>query len=265
MEIAMPHAIILTGDGINCDSETEAAFKKAGARTTRLHINKLLKEPDLLKTAEIFCIPGGFSFGDDLGSGRVLAIKLKHGLGQVIEDYRKNGGLILGICNGFQVLVKMGILSTEGEAQSNPDLTLTTNNPEGFINKWTSLVTNPFSPCVWTRDLKTFELPIRHGEGRLVVSDSMPEKCRKFLDSELIVLKYSEDINGSVEKIAAVCDKSGRVFGLMPHPEAYQSVNLGPSWNRKKRHGSDHTSGQKIFINGVNEARLMLQNKEVSQ
>jgi phosphoribosylformylglycinamidine synthase len=244
-------ALVLSGDGINCETETISSFKLAGAYAEKVHVNRLLETPEILNDYQILCLPGGFSFGDDLGSGRVLALKLKHGLKDQLNQFVSSGGLILGICNGFQVLVKLGILNSSGHSEFKQDLTLTVNQPRGFINKWVNLKVNPESPCIWTKGIDEFELPIRHGEGRLILSESSEVSKDEFRSSGNIALFYDEDVNGSFESAAGVCDSTGRIFGLMPHPEAFQVKELGRDWTRLEH---DSILGQKIFDNGVKAA-----------
>lgn len=210
-----PKFLVIWGDGINCENETARAIEMAGAQAIKLHINELLKRPEALAECDALVIPGGFSFGDHLGSGQVLSLKIAQILKNELQTFVKTKP-VLGICNGFQTLVKLGLLP---DADFNRSCALIKNQQGHFIDKWVELRNNPQSPCVWTRGLPAnFHLPVRHGEGRFIC----PEESilSRLKQNNQIVLKYSEDINGAMENIAGVCDPSGLVFALMPHPEA---------------------------------------------
>lgn len=217
----MKKVLILSGDGINCERESARAFEKAGGLTRIIHINELLKQPALLLDFSIFCIPGGFSFGDELRSGKILAEKIRAQLGEVFEKFTKNGGLTIGICNGFQVLMQLGVftgLKFERKA------TLATNDHAQFIDRWVELEIHPSarqSPWFKGMDGK-IQLPIRHKEGRIVLSENVSP------DQFSFPLRYVEDVNGSVVQAAAMLDPSGQILGLMPHPEAATEGFLNP-------------------------------------
>lgn len=237
--------IVLSGDGINCERETKKAFELVGAEANIVHINDLLESPEVLSKYDGMAIPGGFSFGDELGSGQILALKIRHGLMNHFNQFIQDKKPIIGICNGFQVLVKLGAISTR---KSERTLSLTQNRQGTFIDCWVTL-TNENSHCIWTRDLPhEFELPIRHGEGRVVLKDD-EAVVKEIKDQGIVALKYKDDINGSYERIAGLCDPSGLIFGLMPHPEAYMFEGLKPG------HKTDvfaNGVGQLIFKNAVN-------------
>lgn len=207
--------LVLYGDGINCENETSQAVEKAGGLADKVHVNELIHEPKKIKDYQGFIIPGGFSFGDHLGSGQILSIKLEKNLNQELLRFCENG-LVLGVCNGFQVLTRLGLLPAPTFKRS---CSLIKNEQGHFINRWVTMNLNAQSPCIWTQNLPTeFHLPIRHGEGRFITES---ERELKTLQAQnQIVLKYSQDINGSTERIAGICDPSGRIFALMPHPEA---------------------------------------------
>ncbi|MEM2949051.1 MAG: phosphoribosylformylglycinamidine synthase I [Candidatus Bilamarchaeaceae archaeon] len=227
-------ALVLTGYGINCENESKYAFEKAGGEGQIVHVNKLIEQPSLLDDYGLLFLPGGFSFGDDLGSGKVLANKIKYRLSEKLLDFHKSGKLIIGVCNGFQALVKMGLLPKPDFIQR---LTLTTNDSGRFEDRWVFLKINKSSPCVFTKNLDYVLLPVRHGEGKLIA----PEEVRKELwEKNLVVLQYvgpkgelagyPYNPNGSVDNIAGICDESGRIFGLMPHPEAFNIIQNCPYW-----------------------------------
>ena len=219
-----PLFIIVSGDGINCERETAAALIQAGGNSKIVHINDLLENPKMLETAEGLAIPGGFSFGDELGSGQIMALKIRHKLGAAFFGMVEKKKPIIGICNGFQVLVKLGLLPFPAEEERR--VALAANESGKFIDRWVSLDVNPKSVCLWTKDLplSSLELPIRHGEGRIVFRRGEEEAIYQTLVKQgQIPLTYKEDVNGSHGRIAALTDPSGVVLGLMPHPEAFVS------------------------------------------
>lgn len=212
-----PVFLVLTGDGINCERETAQAFVLAGGDAHIVHINDLLDRPSMMETASGLAIPGGFSFGDELGSGQIMALKIRHGLGGYFRSFIAAKKPVIGICNGFQVLVKLGLLPDMdvGERQ----MALAQNDHGSFINRWIGLEPDVTSICHWTRNIGKIELPIRHGEGRVVFKDD--GVYQKLVRNGQIALRYTDDVNGSYERIAGICDRSGLVLGLMPHPEAH--------------------------------------------
>ena len=218
-----PRALILTGDGINCERETALAFTQAGAYSSIVHINDLLARPALLGDFQILALPGGFSFGDELGSGQILALKLKHGLSEELQRFSEKQYPILGICNGLQALVKLGLLPRI----PNKSFALAPNIQGHFQNRWVGLYPNRANPSPWLRNLPNkMQMPIRHGEGRLV-SDATERQL-----SPYIALTYAEDVNGSLFNVACLTNKMGNVLGLMPHPEAnIFNLSRGPGYS----------------------------------
>lgn len=210
-----PKFLVLWGDGINCENETARAIELAGGASHKIHVNELLKNPTSLQTYQALVLPGGFSFGDHLGSGQILALKLEQALKEELRVFVKTRP-VLGICNGFQTLVRLGLLP---DADFQRTCALVKNEQGHFVDRWVELERNESSPCIWTKDLpKDFVLPIRHGEGRFVCqSEDVFARLQK---NQQVVLKYKEDVNGALGRVAGVCDPSGRVFALMPHPEA---------------------------------------------
>lgn len=242
-------ALILTGDGINCENETALAFSEHGCETKIMHVQDLIDQPGLLNQYQILALPGGFSFGDEIGSGQILALKLKYSLGVALTEFINNKKLIIGICNGFQVLVRLGLLP---KPFTERQMTLTHNRQGHFINKWVNL-TVPKSNCIWTRGLQGQEiaLPIRHGEGKITFAGDQATQHNTFstLASQgQIALSYTEDVNGSYQQIAGVTDPTGCILGLMPHPEAATSHWLLPDGTEKK---SGQAFGQQFFINAI--------------
>lgn len=249
-------ALILTGDGINCENETALAFSEHGCVTKVMHIQDLIDQPGLLNQYQILALPGGFSFGDEIGSGQILALKLKYSLGVVLTEFINQKKLIIGICNGFQVLVRLGLLP---KPFTERQMTLSHNRQGHFINKWVNL-TVPHSKCIWTKSLqgKEIALPIRHGEGKITFAGDQATQHNTFqalVTQGQIALSYTEDVNGSYQQIAGVTDPTGCILGLMPHPEAATSNWLLPDGTAKK---SGQAFGQHFFINAIKHCEEML-------
>ena len=268
--VDIPQVAVLTGFGINCDIETMAVFEMAGAKAHRVHVNSLVNGEDNLDNYHIMAVPGGFSFGDHLGSGRLLGNRLRFGNREQVRKFVKDGKPVIGICNGFQVLVKMGLLPGDDEVSLEQTASLTLNDSGHYEDRWVTLEFNNNSPCVWTKGLQRMRTPVRHGEGKFVVPS--PELLDKFEDKQQIVAQYvkSEDEypsatseplpyptcpNASMRNIAGVCDPSGLVFGLMPHPEANHSKWLGATWTREENGDDWIGEGMAIFNNGVKYAK----------
>lgn len=210
-----PKFLVLWGDGINCENETARAIDLSGGKGIKLHINELLKNPQQLHEYDALVFPGGFSFGDHLGSGQILSLKIERALKQELQSFVKHKP-VLGICNGFQTLIRLGLLP---DADFNRSCALVKNEQGHFIDRWVDLEYNSQSPCIWTQGLpENFVLPIRHGEGRFICSDD--ELFSRLQKKNQIVLRYKENVNGARDRVAGVCDPSGLVFALMPHPEA---------------------------------------------
>ena len=240
------NVLVLSGDGLNCENETLQAFQKAGANGEIVHINDLLSTPSYLQKFNILALPGGFSFGDEINSGQVLALKIQHGLQKEFNIFKKKN-LIIGICNGFQTLIKLGAFTTT----KDKFITLGHNSQQHFINKWATLRIHS-SHCVWTKELcDEFKLPIRHGEGKIFFKGDEKQQSEYFStlkDNGQIVLTYKKDENGSYEQIAGICDESGKIFGLMPHPEA--AINTLTNPYEQNINAPD--IGLNIFKNAVN-------------
>jgi phosphoribosylformylglycinamidine synthase I len=246
---------VITGYGINADMELEQAFSLAGSEAYRVHIQDLINNPQLLQTYNIIAFAGGFSFGDHLGSGKVFATLFKKHLKQDMQKFIDRGGLVLGICNGFQELVKTGMLpNLEGDWQQ--EVSLIHNNSGRFEDRWVCLQVNKNSPCVWTDGIEELEAPVRHGEGKFVTASD--KILQTIIEKQLIVfkyiaksggvVKYPDNPNGSINNIAGICDKSGHILGLMPHPEAFIIPENHPRWTREK---IEYGWGLCIFENGV--------------
>ncbi|MDR1478862.1 MAG: phosphoribosylformylglycinamidine synthase subunit PurQ [Planctomycetaceae bacterium] len=228
----MVKVLILRAPGINCDVETQFAFQSAGADCVDVfHINRLLESPDLLSGYQILCLPGGFSYGDDIDAGKVFASKLSRNLGDVFRSFCDSGKLVLGICNGFQVLLKSGLLLSDGTEGSLA--TLAWNEPSAvYVDRWVHLRADANSNCVFLREVNELYLPVAHGEGRFVTADE--SVLSTLANAGQLALRYAEgeNPNGSVLDVAGVCDRSGRIFGLMPHPERFLNIFQHPHWTR---------------------------------
>lgn len=221
--VMKPKAIVITGYGINCDYETEHALKWAGFDARRAHLEEIIRKKDSLDNASLLAIPGGFSFGDDLGSGKVLGNKIRFNMKGKIDRFIETG-LVVGICNGFQVLAKMGLLP---KPDWNQKITLTFNDSGKFEDRWVDLKV-PESRCVFTQGIEKMRLPVRHGEGKIVTDvktlsdiERNGQIALQYAIGNTSTQKYPYNPNGSPLGIAGICDPSGRVFGLMPHPEAF--------------------------------------------
>jgi phosphoribosylformylglycinamidine synthase len=251
-----PRAIVLRAPGTNCDEETAAAWERAGAVAETWHVGRLIEAPGALETFQILTIPGGFSYGDDLGAGRILAVRLGTALGEALRRFHDRGGLILGICNGFQVLVRCGLLP--GGPATGP-ATLARNESGRFEARWIRLVPRP-GPSPFVSFPDPIELPVAHGEGRFVTGD--PSDLDRLQASGQIVLTYSDQAgqptqeypanpNGSAGAVAGVCDPTGRIFGLMPHPERFVDPWHHPRWTRRGAQLEVDGDGLRIFASAV--------------
>ena len=254
----MVKTVVLRAPGTNCDAETVFAFQQAGAEVTPVHVNRLIRRERRLSDYQIMVIPGGFTYGDDIAAGKVLANELRLKLGEDIIRFIEAGGLILGICNGFQVLVKAGILP-EPSVEGAPRLTLTANDSGRFECRWVYLAVNKQSPCVFTGGIDRLYLPVAHGEGKVVADPGVltgPNVALCYTDEHGdSKAGYPHNPNGSVDNIAGVCDSSGRIFALMPHPERHIRGTQPPQWTRQGV--NKYGDGFQIFLNAVRWAEGM--------
>jgi len=270
--------LVLTGYGLNCDNETAYAFELAGAAARRVHINAVIAGAVTLSQFQILVFGGGFSWGDDHGAGVIQAVRMQTNIGNDLFEFIHKGNLIMGICNGFQTLVNMGLLPGFDLEGTNGDraqrrLAVTYNDCGNFRDQWVKLRVNPTSPCIYTRGLTELDLPVRHGEGKCYCDD---ETLNELVENQQIALQYAtpdgqaaqrvfpHNPNGSILDIAGLCDPSGRIFGLMPHPEAYNHWTNHPDWPLMKeclrRQGLDFpselTPGVKMLANAVDYFKL---------
>ncbi len=261
-----PRVLIVRAPGANCDGETAHAFTLAGGRPDLLHINRLLEQPNLYSQYQILCIPGGFTYGDDIASGRILANLIRHHLADAMAEFKEAGKLVLGICNGFQVLIKSGLLLAD-DRRHGPPATLAWNASGKFEDRWVQLRVDG-SKCVFLKEIDAMYLPVAHGEGRFVARS--PETLDELDRDGQLVLRYvahrpagaavatgshggatpyPDNPNGAERDVAGVCDPTGRVFGLMPHPERHVDPTQHPRWTR----GEARTPGDglQVFANAV--------------
>jgi len=236
-------ALVLTGYGLNCDYETAHTLALAGASAERVHINSLIAGDRRLADYRILAFGGGFSWADDHGAGVIQAVRLKTNIGDQLLRFIDQGNLVIGICNGFQALVNLGLLPGFDGDYRTRSVAMTYNDCGNFRDDWVCLAVDSASPCVFTRGIERIELPIRHGEGKFYAE---PAVIAKLVDRSQVVMRYADsdgnpaegrfpqNPNGSIHDIAGICDSTGRIFGLMPHPEAYHHPTNHPRWTRRK-------------------------------
>jgi phosphoribosylformylglycinamidine synthase subunit PurQ / glutaminase len=242
-----PNVLILRAPGTNCDAETAFAFQQAGAKSETLHINRLLENPPLFERFQILCIPGGFSYGDDLGAGRIFGSQIQHHLDEALGKFKDDGKLILGICNGFQVLMKSPVLLPP-DGQNGPAATLTLNDCGRYNDCWVRLETRG-QKCVFLTSIERMYLPVAHAEGKFVARDQ--SVLGQLEAAGQLVLRYvhADNPNGAMADVAGVCDASGRVLGLMPHPERHIDATQHPRWTRGE--AGPVGDGLQVFRNAV--------------
>lgn len=260
-----PNVLILRAPGINCDEETAYAWQQVGAKPTRLHSNQLCETPALLKNYQVLTIPGGFSYGDDIASGKILANQMKHHLADELAAFIDRGGLVAGICNGFQVLVRLGLVPGPGCATP---VTLALNDSGRYEDRWVHLRAET-DRCPFLRKGEIYHLPVAHGEGRIVTADG-DAGAAALAAAGRVALRYvaldragetshdapgfPENPNGSVDNIAGLIDSTGRVFGLMPHPERCMFVAqvpaAGPDFSPENEVASQ-PDGLRMFAHAV--------------
>ncbi len=245
--------LLLRAPGINRDVDAQIAFEAAGAdMVDSALIKELVSKEKKLKDYQILMIPGGFTYGDDISAGRIMANEIRFRLAEDISKFVADGKLILGVCNGFQVLVKTGILPGIPGQKGQP-VTLINNDSGRFECRWVYLKVNRKSPCVFTRGIEGMYVPVAHGEGKLVPAAGILEKLNtvvQYTDENWNTgAGYPANPNGSVNDIAGICDSSGRIFGMMPHPEDFIRWTQHPRWTREKERKDLY--GLQIFTNAV--------------
>ena len=262
--------IVLRTAGTNCDEETVFAFRSVGAEVDCIHINRFFSGEKKLRQYHILAFPGGFTYGDDIAAGKILANELRSKLGFDIKRFISEGKLIIGICNGFQVMIKSGILpGTYNESNSDTfpfaqEATLMTNDSGKFEDRWTYL--KPSGKCVWTEGIKQpVYFPVAHAEGKFVPKSK--QMLKRLKAQGQVIFRYCDELgndplypqnpNGSVDHIAGIADITGRIFGLMPHPERHFLFTHHPRWTRLKKR-ERWGDGAKIFQNGVDYVKKKL-------
>jgi len=258
-----PRVLILRAPGANCDGETQFAFEQAGGLPERLHINRLRENPKLLKNYQVLVVPGGFTYGDDVAAGKILANQLQHFLGDALREFRGKERLILGICNGFQVLLKAGLIIPPDE--DGPLATLAHNALGKFEDRWIHMAARP-GRCVFLKGYQKLHVPIAHGEGNFIcrqewILKGLEQAGQVVLrycaadgqsvtpNPQSAILPFPINPNGSQGNVAGVCDTSGRVLGLMPHPERHVLPTQHPQWTRLGL--ASEGDGLRLFRNAV--------------
>jgi phosphoribosylformylglycinamidine synthase len=271
-----PRVLILRAPGTNCEGETAFAFERAGARAEVVHLGRLLENAKLAADYHVLCIPGGFSYGDDISAGRIFGTQMRQHLGDALRQFKDAGKLILGICNGFQILIKSGVLLPD--RPDEPLATLTLNESGKFEDRWVHLrVAGP--KCVFLQGIERMYLPVAHAEGKFVARDQATlqrldqsgqlvlryavepqvsrskfqvsgsnETCNLEPETRNSLVPYPACPNGAQLCVAGMCDETGRVFGLMPHPERHIAPTQHPRWTRERRASGD---GLAVFENAV--------------
>ena len=253
-DMAKPRVLILRAPGANCDAEAQFAFERAGAYAERVHINRLRERPTSLMRYQILVIPGGFTYGDDVAAGKILAIQLAHFLGDALRRFRDAERLVLGICNGFQALLKAGMLMPPDEDGSIA--TLAPNSCGKFEDRWITLQVTP-GPCPFLTGLERLYLPVAHGEGRFLCRSEWELKgleqtgqaCLRYINPQGDPADYPFNPNGSQGDVAGLCDATGRVLGLMPHPERHVLPTQHPRWTREGL--AEEGDGLALFRNAI--------------
>ncbi len=264
MDCSKVKVLIITGFGLNCEKETSAAFTSNGATTELVHLNDLLDGQRSLEEFHILAFIGGFSFGDHLGAGTVFANRVKFNLRDQLDKFVADGKLIIGICNGFQTLTRLGLVPAIGGKYFEQQAALAHNDSGVFRDDWIYLKGQAECPCVFTKGIDKIRLPIRHGEGKFVADDDVLSQIEanhqvvfRYADEDgKITSKFPANPNGSLNSIAGICDETGRIFGLMPHPEAFLSPFNAPDWTVQKLNGElpEKGEGSIIFKNAVEYA-----------
>ena len=253
--------LVITGFGLNCEKETAAAAALVGATPEMVHLNDLIAGKRKLDQYHFLVFIGGFSFGDHLGSGTVFANRVKSHFRDDLAKFIADGKLVLGICNGFQTLTRLGMVPALDGDYFTQTAALAHNDSGVFRDDWCVLRADPESPCVFTRGIDRIRLPLRHGEGKFVADDALLDQLEarhlaavRYVDADgKVATEFPANPNGSLRSIAGICDPTGRVFGLMPHPEAFLSPYNAPDWTMQKIDGTLPAEGEgaAIFRNAV--------------
>jgi phosphoribosylformylglycinamidine synthase len=249
------NALVIRAAGINCDLETQHALELSGAAAQRLHVNRIIENPDLLDEFQILVIPGGFSYGDDVAAGKILANQIIHHFSDRLNAFVEEGKIVLGICNGFQVLIKTGLLG-KIEPTGKQQITITNNDSGRYEDRWVYLAPSS-KKCIFIDPDRRIYLPVAHGEGKILFENN--DVFEKIKADDRIAFRYVDENgnagpfpinpNGSTDSIAGLCDSTGRVMGLMPHPERFIRFTQHPHWTRLK--DKSKADGRTIFDNAV--------------
>lgn len=265
--MAKPRVLVLTGYGINCDDETAFAFRRAGADADIVHINDLIENRALLDRYQVFSFPGGFSYGDDTGSGKALGNRIKNNLMDELRMFAEHDTLILGICNGFQVMINIGLVPALDGFTGEAEAALEHNRTFRYQCRWVDLAVEKGSPSVFMRGIERLHIPVAHGEGNFFAPEGTLRRIEK---DGLVTMRYVKpgggpaagefphNPNGSMNDIASVCDRSGRIMGMMPHPERGMFFTQRDDWTyireqyvRKGKDIPEESDGFGIFKNAV--------------
>ncbi len=260
-----PRVLVPSGYGLNCQTETAFGYRLLGAQADIVHINDIISNPKIIDDYHIVALIGGFVDGDHIASGKIHANRLKYKLGETLRSFISGGKLIIGVCNGFQTMVKYGLLPATDKDYETQTVTLTYNDSGKFEDRWVHLLANRKSQCIWTAGMDHLYLPVRHGEGKIRVSDE--KVLMELQKNNQIALYYMNPAtnrpaketdypcnpNGSLMSIAALCDPTGRIFGMMPHWEGFVSPYNHPNWPQLKAHGQMPKEGLGLQIarNGI--------------
>ncbi len=262
--MSTPKVIVLSGYGLNCEEETAFAFGLAGAKADIVHINDLIAQPARLNDYQIMALPGGFSYGDDTGSGNAYANKLRHHLGDALHEFVARETLLIGICNGFQIISNLGLVPATDKSYATPTVALTTNTNARYLDRWVDLKSDSQSP--WLTGIGTLSLPIAHGEGKLFTDKAVLDALKangqmalRYMKGEVCeYLDLPANPNGSLEDIAAITDLTGRILGMMPHPERAMFFTQLPHWpaladelRREEKPLPQSGPGLQLFKNAV--------------
>jgi phosphoribosylformylglycinamidine synthase I len=250
-----PKVLVLSGYGINCETETAFAFERFGAQAERVHINDLIDGTKSLDNYQILAVPGGFSYGDHTGSGKAMANRIMNNIGEKILAFAQRDTLTIGICNGFQILVALGLVPAITGEYGIRQAALMRNKSTRYQCEWVR-VTQTSQKCIWTQNIGEMDIPIAHGEGNFYIDE--PGLATLNANDQIALRYVGYNPNGATDNIAGVCDKSGRIFGLMPHPERFLFMTNHPNWTKEKerlrREGTIFDlagTGEKIFANAV--------------
>lgn len=259
-----PKALILRTAGTNCDMESAFACERAGFRAERVHVNRIASGEVALDNYSLLFLPGGFSYGDDIAAGKIMALELNRRFGDALRAFEDKGRLAIGVCNGFQVLIKTGLLPFKTGSGAELRATLTNNDSGKFEDRWVHMGVETCSVCVFTHSMKAaIELPVAHGEGKFIVRNDADMK--ELEANGQVVLRYAaknggepaypEDPNGSMKHIAGVCNRKGTFFGLMPHPERFLTRTNHPRWTRENL--PEEGDGAAFFANAFEYCKGM--------